>query len=369
MSNAIHIVALDVPLPLDYGGAIDMFYRIKALHSLGFKITLHCFEYRRGEQNELSEYAHKVIYYSRKKSVLHWFSSTPFIVKSRANKALLSNLSVDTAPILFEGIHSTAFLNNTQLKDRVRLVRCHNIEHDYYNALAQRARGFKSLFYKSEANKLVRYEAQLAHATALLAIQDKDFEHFKQLNANTHLLPASLPEIQFNNDIPLKEYALFHGNLSVSENEEAAEWLIKNVCSKLSSIAFKIAGKNPSKKLVTLCDQYNIDLIKSPKKEEMASLIAEAKIHLFYTNQSTGLKLKLLNALQANGITIANSAMVEGTDLGAYCRMANTPQQYIQLVNEMMLKPINDDVSTRKKQLLERYNTSKNCGIIKRLCQ
>ena len=370
MSNPIHIVALDVPLPLNYGGAIDMFYRIKALHALGFKITLHCFNYGRGEQKELEEYAYEVIYYSRKKSVLNWFSSTPFIVKSRANKTLLSQLCLDTSPILFEGIHTTAFLNNDQLKGRIKLVRCHNIEHDYYNALAKRARGLKSIFYTSEAEKLVTYESQLSQATALLVIQQNDLEHFKQLNVNTHLLPASLPENQFNTDVSVKDYVLFHGNLSVSENEEAAEWLVQQVCSKLTGVAIKFAGKSPSETLKNRCAQYNIDLISSPSSEEMNRLIAEAKVHLFYTNQTTGLKLKLLSALQCNGITIVNSAMVEGTGLGSYCQIANTPGEYVQCVNESFAKAIDlNQVLTRKTQLLEAYNTVKNCGLIELLCQ
>ena len=203
MSNSIHIVALDVPFPLNYGGAIDMFYRIKALHQLGFKITLHCFEYGRGEQKELEKYTQEVIYYPRKKSVFNWFSSTPFIVKSRADKSLLSNLNSDDAPILFEGIHSTAFLNDTSLKDRIKLVRCHNIEQDYYNALAERAGGFKSIFYSTEAKKLAKYEAVLSEASALLVIQNTDLEHFKQVNANSHLLTASLPEIESNKHVSL----------------------------------------------------------------------------------------------------------------------------------------------------------------------
>lgn len=302
--------------------------------------------------------------------MLNWFSSTPFIVKSRANKTLLSQLSLDNSPILFEGIHTTAFLNNDQLKGRVKLVRCHNIEHDYYNALAARARGLQSIFYNSEAKKLAKYEFQLSHATALLVIQHNDLEHFKQLNSNTYLLPASLPEIQSNNAVFIKEYALFHGNLSVSENEEAAEWLIKNVCSKLSTIDFKIAGKSPSKKLKTLCSQYNVDLIASPSNEEMNTFIAEAKVHVFYTNQTTGLKLKLLNALQFSGAVVVNLSMVEGTHLGRYCHIASTSEEYIQCITESFAKSIDIEQNlSRKTQLLEEYNTVKNCSIIKLLCQ
>ena len=46
-NKRLHIVAFDVPFPANYGGAIDVFYKLKALHQLGIRITLHCFEYGR----------------------------------------------------------------------------------------------------------------------------------------------------------------------------------------------------------------------------------------------------------------------------------------------------------------------------------
>ena len=52
----LHIVSFDVPFPPNYGGVVDVFYKIRALHKLGVKIHLHCFEYGRGEQKELDKY-------------------------------------------------------------------------------------------------------------------------------------------------------------------------------------------------------------------------------------------------------------------------------------------------------------------------
>ena len=41
----LHIVALNIPFPANYGGAIDIYYKVKALHEIGYTIHLHCFEY------------------------------------------------------------------------------------------------------------------------------------------------------------------------------------------------------------------------------------------------------------------------------------------------------------------------------------
>ena len=51
----MHIVFLDNPLPADYGGTIDMYFKAKALKELGYSLTLHVFEYGREIQDSLNE--------------------------------------------------------------------------------------------------------------------------------------------------------------------------------------------------------------------------------------------------------------------------------------------------------------------------
>ena len=45
MKNKLHIISLDIPFPANYGGVIDIFYKLKSLSNLGVEIILHCFEY------------------------------------------------------------------------------------------------------------------------------------------------------------------------------------------------------------------------------------------------------------------------------------------------------------------------------------
>ena len=55
-SKQLHIISFDVPFPADYGGVIDVFFKIKALHKADVKIILHCFEYGRLPQVELRKF-------------------------------------------------------------------------------------------------------------------------------------------------------------------------------------------------------------------------------------------------------------------------------------------------------------------------
>ena len=101
----LHIVCMDVPYPVDYGGVFDLFHKIRCLHGAGVKIHLHCFEYGRGEQDSLNEYCDAVNYYARHEGHKGFSHRLPYIVCSRSSGRLLDNLLQDEYPILLEGIH------------------------------------------------------------------------------------------------------------------------------------------------------------------------------------------------------------------------------------------------------------------------
>ena len=152
--NHLHIIAFDVPYPANYGGVIDVFYRVKALIEAGVKVHLHCFEYGRGEQEVLKR-CHEVKYYKRDTSFAKQLSLIPFIVNSRRSEELVKDLLKDDYPILCEGLHTTYALNDNRLKNRKIYVRAHNVEHDYYKGLGDAEKfGWKRLFYYAETWKL-----------------------------------------------------------------------------------------------------------------------------------------------------------------------------------------------------------------------
>jgi hypothetical protein len=68
----LHLVAFDVPYPANYGGIVDVLYKLKSLHAAGIKITFHCFFYKGHNQpnDELKKYCDQVFYYKRKQNIL-----------------------------------------------------------------------------------------------------------------------------------------------------------------------------------------------------------------------------------------------------------------------------------------------------------
>ena len=355
----LHIISFDVPFPADYGGVIDVFYRLKTLHQLGVKITLHCFEYGRGKRGELEQFTEKVYYYPRKKSIIDSIHKKPFIVKSRDSEELIKNLMKDDYPVLFEGLHTTFFLGDSRLKNRTKLVRTHNIEHDYYNELANKSKGIKKQHYRSEAKKLKAYEAVLVHADVILAIKESEKKHFEQYCKQVVLVPAASNWSNDSAQRTTQPYFLFHGNLSVAENELGATWLIEHVFSPLNRCSeLTIAGKNPSEKLIQLCNSKGINLVINPNDAAMQKLIHEARVHVFHTDQSTGVKLKLIHALSTSGHVIGNEKMVEGTGLENVCSIASTPSSFQELVLEKIDLELNQaEFDKRAAYLNTHFNT------------
>ena len=359
--NHLHIIAFDVPYPANYGGVIDVFYRVKALSEAGVKVHLHCFEYGRGEQEILNR-CHEVKYYKRDTSFVKQLSFTPFIVNSRKSEELVKDLLQDDYPILCEGLHSTAVLLDKRLKNRKIYVRAHNVEHDYYNGLGDTERcGWKRFFYHAEAWKLRRYEPILKKAAGIFAISQQDVEHFSKLYKNVILVPGFNAADSVCSETGRGDYVLYHGNLSVRENEDAAKWLIENVFSELDLHCI-VSGLNPSDKLLKLAEKYaNVTLIANPDDAEMIDLLRQAQVNILVTNQPTGLKLKLLNALYNGRFCLVNADMVKGTSLESLCVVADEPEQMIAEIKRLMEEDFTeDDIEERDAQMRQLYDNDEN---------
>ena len=357
----LHIIAFDVPYPANYGGVIDVFYRVKALSEAGVKVHLHCFEYGRGEQETLKR-CYEVKYYKRDTSFVKQLSLTPFIVNSRRSEALVQDLLKDNYPILCEGLHTTAVLLDKRLRNRKIYVRAHNVEHDYYNGLGDAERcGWKRLFYHAEARKLRRYEPILRKAADIFAISQQDADYFSKKYGKATLVPGFNSVDSVCSETGRGEYVLYHGNLSVRENEDAAKWLIENVFAELDLHCI-VSGLEPSEKLIKLAEQYsNVTLVANPDDAEMIDLLRQAQVNILVTNQPTGLKLKLLNALYNGRFCLVNSDMVKGTSLESLCVVADEPEQMITEIKRLMEEDFTeDDIEERDAQMRQLYDNESN---------
>lgn len=359
----IHIVAFDIPFPPSYGGVIDIYFKLKSLVSIGIRVHLHCFVYgNKKPSEELSILCERTFYYERRKFKNPFIGDTPYIINTRDSEELLQNLSQDNFPILFEGLHCTYFLNHPRLRNRFKIVRTHNIEHNYYFGLEKvETNYFKKYFFRLEAERLIKYERILRHADLIAAISPQDTEYYKHKFIKTFYVPAFGSNTEVKSKPGKGKYILYHGNLAVGENNSAALYLVNEVFSKLN-FPCKIAGNNPSSALRNAVKYFShIELISEIDSNEILETISEAHINVLITFQNTGIKLKLLNALHLGRHCICNEIMVQQTGLEKLTHVANTPSEIITSIQRLWdIEFSKSELESRKNILLDDFSNLKN---------
>jgi predicted nucleic acid-binding protein len=288
----------------------------------------------------------------------------PYIVKSRQSDALLANLLKDDYPILFEGLHTCCYIDAPELNDRKKIYRESNIEHHYYYHLFKAEKKlFRKFYHLSESLKLRFYQRKLIHAGLMLTISRTDTDYLKKHFPNNRVeyLPSFHPNERFS-VIPGKgDYALYHGKLSVTENYNAAEYLIEKVFAGMDKKLI-IAGMDAPQHLIRLINKHaNIELVENPGDEKMFELIRNAQINVLVTFQATGLKLKLLNTLYQGRYCLVNCDMVQGTGLESLCEIADDSAGLRQKVEKLFGKTFDlSEVENREKLLQKNYSNEMN---------
>jgi hypothetical protein len=366
--NHLHIVSFDIPVPVNYGGVIDVFYKLKYLSAKGIKIHLHCFRYGgRKPADILNKYCHVVHYYSRKSLAHDLTGNIPYIVNSRKDDQLIDNLMKDDYPVLFEGLHSCYYLSDSGLNGRIKIVRTHNIEHDYYANLAKTEKNyFKKLYFLNEARLLRDFEEKLIHADILAVISQNDYNYFSKKFSNAHIISAFHPNETVDILPGMGDYALYHGSLEVNENHHAAMFLVKEV---FHDIPFKliIAGNKPKRELLQAVENMeNIEIRSGLSVEQIHQLVREAHINILPTFQVTGIKLKLLLALYQGRHCLVNTPMVVDTGLEDLCHIADTPEEMQKVLLQLMKDSMNESgVRKRKAVLMENgFMNDRNADIL-----
>lgn len=362
--NHLHIVSFSIPFPANYGGVIDVFYKLKALSDAGIKIHLHCYQYDRPQANELNKYCETVHYYPRKTGFISQLSAKPYIVQSRRSVALLKNLLADNYPILFEGLHSCYYLNHKSLQGRKLVYRESNIEHHYYfNLFKSEHSAARKLFFLLESLKLRMYQPVLNHAGSMLVVSqtDRDYLAGKFPQKEVVYLPSFHGNSQVQSMPGKGTYVLYHGNLSVAENLHAATYLVKEVFPDLP-VPLKIAGLNPPATLKKLVERYpHIELIPNPPQDEMEALIKNAQVNILVTFQATGLKLKLLNTLYNGRWMLVNPQMLAGTGLESLCEIAVDTAEMKQKIARLSEKEFDQEQLAKRNEILQqRFSDQEN---------
>lgn len=367
MNRCLHIISLTVPYPVSYGGVVDIYYKITALHRAGVEIILHCFSADDRKAPELEGYCKEVYYYRRETGWRGTSLLLPYIVSSRANQELAERLNKDAHPILMEGIHCSHLLLDRRFADRHTTLRLHNVEHRYYYSLFSHSHSaFRKLYYLLESVLLKNYEKKIAKLpTLLITVSQQDSHYYERglKRQEAKFLPVFTGFTAATIKPGTGTYCLYHGNLSVDENLEAVRWLMDKVFASVATTLI-IAGKNPPPALVQeIASRKNITLVANPSTQQMEELIEEAQIHVLPSFNNTGVKLKVIHALFRGRHCMVNSAAVAGSGLAECCTIAETAAAFGEAIERLMDQPLQEaDVSKRNMVLKKLFDDDANCA-------
>jgi glycosyltransferase involved in cell wall biosynthesis len=364
LDRHLHIISFDVPYPADYGGAIDVFYKIKALHKLGIKIHLQTYEYGRGHQDELLKYCATVNYYKRDTGFRGFSLSLPYIVNSRGDEEMMRKILNDDFPVLMEGLHTSFFYKHEGFLKRKVVLRAHNVESLYYTGLAETTDNvLKKIYYRNESRLLEKYEEDVVKKIPTLFMTLHDAGHYRNNNefAKWGLMPVFHSNEKINCLEGIGTYCLYHGNLSIPENEKTAIWLLQSVFNDLP-IPLVIAGKNPSKKLEHLAhEKQHTCLVANPGEAELNDLIQKAQVNVLPAFNKTGIRLKLINALYNGRHCVVNDEMICSTNLEPACHIGNNAAGMKSILVQLFHKPFTEDeIKLRGNLLNTHYNNETN---------
>jgi len=311
----LHIVTFAVPYPPNYGGAIEVWNRLRALSNAGVRIGLHCFVYGQYlAQDILKDTAKEVHYYPRSVWPVFFDKGQPFVISSRKNNLLLRRLQEDNIPVLFEGLQTTGWIED--LTNRKKFLRAHNVEHRYYHQLAQNSGGFRSLIFNRESQCLKEYEANHAKDfDVVFTISTNDQQWFSAKGANSELLPPFHGFTQVDIVSGKGNYILYQGDLSIEINQRALLEVIRMIPEGFS-LPLVVAGRSGDQAFESKIESFaNIRREANVSQDKMTELIRHAQIILVHSLHAEGMKMKLFPALfqgrfiAANRLSASNSVL------------------------------------------------------------
>lgn len=372
MGCKIQVVSFQMPLPADYGGVIDVYYKLKALKQAGAYIILHTFVYGREQDDRIREVVDEVYFYKRRNFLIANISTHPYIANSRNDRKLVKRIISIGSPVILEGLHTCSIIEELKANGIKVGVRMHNVEHNYYKGLTKSTCNlFRKLFYAIESVRLKSFESILGNADAIFPICQADTTYFnnKFPGKNVKCVYPFYNELrsQTKCDQYISPYVLYHGNLNVEENSQAVEFILEKVLPNFNDdIKLIIAGSCNSKRIMDKMTRLGVEFVNHPNDAELDSLVSNAKVNLLISFQSTGVKLKLLKALSlGNGQCVINSCMASDIQLREFCHVFDNENDIAAFINSAFKSPSSiSEIKKRRDEFNRRFDNMLGAKII-----
>jgi len=240
----------------------------------------------------------------------------------------------------------------------------HNIEWGYYHYLAEHEPNLlKRLYFRSESRKLRRYERHVfKHAQTILPISHSDTNYFSKFHKHVSHLPPFHGFEQVIMEKGTGRHVLVHGDFRIRDNASAA--IEVALASSAAGMPCVVAGKSPPKQMYKILGHLeNIEVLPDVSAEVMLELKKNAQMHVVHSDNPSGFKIKLLNALFSARHVLVQATIVEGEHLDGVTHAFRDKTELRALIRRLKDVPVTDaDVMQRETVLLPRFSNRQNAG-------
>lgn len=362
----ILVVSGFFPYPPVFGGAIDVWERIKGLNVLGCTVDLMVTDKLNPEQHQLellNEYIRHFFFVRRKNHISQMFGNLPLQLLSRKN---LSEVEVHQSYdlIILESEFCWPVILNKSITYKKVVVRVHNIESHYFKMLGKSSASLKEkIYYKIEAAKIRKLSSIVFSKADRLWFISKDDLKSVNLPHKSIFMPFPINEEFVEPDIKAGNNVVFMGSLFMQNNLFGLDWYLKNVHQKLiETIAdyhFYIIG--------SLKEKDDAILTKYGKLPHVSLVINTTCLKTFYNRaqvfinpmlHGSGVKVKSVNAL-VNGVPLVSTAIgVEGIGLTdeMYFHAENVQTFKEQILNVLENRTVAIEKTRKAQEYLKEIN-------------
>lgn len=384
----ITLICHDMPYPPNHGARVDMWRRIKAIHSCGTEIQLITWISALPTPHEILELER----YVSKLHLIPFGKITPSslmqrvnnlrsypleitsrIVRGKALEDLLAEVQgFEPSVILVDGLHGGELALRIHERLRTPIVtRSHNVEHLYYKRLLASASGIGKLRRLLSLSNLEKFErALLQKSSAFYDISIEDL-NFWQKQGFTHgrYLP---PFVEFSeasdidsdlgsSDDQVNYDIVFLGNLCSDNNVSGVTWFIMEVLPlvrlKRPNVDVLIAGSNPVKKIEKLCaEQTGVKLRVNPPSA--AGVYRSGHVLINPIRLGSGVSIKSLEMLAAGRSIVSIPQGIAGLpeQVKQHFRLAQDAPSFAEQVVEALSEPREVSVNHKLLESLFGYN-------------
>lgn len=205
-----------------------------------------------------------------------------------------------------------------------------------------------------EALKYKQYDSIIGDFQKIIALSKNEGLYVK----NNFLLPKTnyIPVFHGNEMVNVSngfgKYAVYHGDLRMSDNKKAVIELIETF-KKINYNLVIAATDNEEFVQKKIKNSNNISFVKIIDFKHLQGILIDAHINIMLSYQQSGTKLKLLNSLYNSRFCLINNNISDDKKLTDLCEYVSTNEELITKVNSLINLPFTD--FEKRKSVLDSY--------------